>query len=168
MERRDLEHLVDTYLLSAGLPPRGLEPTNFFVLPLTEGHRLGVQWQPSETVLFAHPGHARPWPRQAGAPMELDDDDDTDTNNEPLDLGVDEHGRWSLHIHGVTSLTTLCLRMSQPALGPEEFAAAVDGFRDWFEILAVAMDRPPSSTPTGSERPSGPYLGLGLEAFVRV
>ena len=103
---------MDVYLAALGLPPCEFEPAGFMSLPLTSAGDIGVQWQPGgAALLFANVGHVKS--RLAGShprdELDVDSDDDDDEGDEEVDLGTDEHGRWSLHINGQTALSTLCL-----------------------------------------------------------
>ena len=166
MEPRDLRHLVDACLEAAGLPPSDPQSTDFLVLPLTSECSLGVQWQPDEILLFANVGDAAPLLRQPATDPE-DDDDDADCDDDIVSLGVDEHGRWSLHLDAATALATLCLRMPQPVQGADAFTAAVDRFRARFMLWRADLDRRPASTePTIEAHPDAP-LPAGFEPFAR-
>ncbi len=170
MEPRDLRHLADTYRDAAGLPPCGLEPADFLVLPLADVRQMGVQWQLGEALLFANVGPATRRVGSGSAVGRDDEDDDEDDEDvvqseNIVNLGSDEHGRWSLHINAATGLPTLCLHAPLQTLGPTEFAAAVESFRKRVPIWVMALDEPPIGAE--GESTSTSALAPGFELFSR-
>jgi hypothetical protein len=147
-----------------------LESADFFVLPLTDDHDLGVQGRPSETLLFANPGYAPPPFVNGRQRTEPDDEDDEDV--EPKDYTVeltsDEYGSWSLHVNGTTALATLCLHLSRQQISQEEFAAAVGRFRERFEIWTMALNPQRPGDASVSEAFFPFSLESGVEALLRV
>ena len=179
----DLRHLVEIYLAQAGLPPCDPDPLGFFVLPLTDECNLGVEWQAGhgEVLLFANPGCAvsrvegvpaghepAAWQPFSGEDLDEEDDVEGDLEDEIFDLGIDGHGRWCLHIDGVTALATLCLYAPQRTLGPQEFAHVIDRFRNRFEVWTMALHTAPFDDPQQtSNLPPSAFPGHGLELLLR-
>lgn len=174
MDARDLRHLVDTYLEAAGLAPCEAEPAGFLSLSLTQDQKLGVQWlADDELLLFANPGCVHGRIRAAAEMREQDpdadpDDDEDVAGNELVRLDSDEHGSWSLHISDVTALVTLCLHADPGQLpGPAALAAAIDRFRERFEMWSEVLNLDSATGPAVSYAPSGAQSAPGLDAWLR-
>ena len=142
-----------------------------------DGRQLGVQWERGEALLFANAGRVLPVSGQPRSGIDSEGEDDEDEDEDEVkdagagaaagivNLGTDEHGRWSLHINGATALATLCLHVPQRTLGPTEFAAALESFRQRFSIWARALDEP--SAERGEEGAPADLLARGFELLGR-